>query len=542
MEKTLYPTKEQKAVIDYNSSLVAIAKPGSGKTFVLSQLIKKILPILPQHSGVIAISYTNKASNELKRRSSTSGTNVKRSFFGTIDSFCSSEIIIPFLTQLWGKSIEEISIIKISDLSEEDQEAFSDIHENTISEDDIDAHLSELKSHFSKGILFLETTGALAQYVVKNSSACRRYLFARYSHVIVDEYQDSGLEQHELFLQLQALGLIAIAVGDPDQSIFGFSNKDPKYLLSLAKNEDFKTFSINQNHRSHPSIVNYSSQLLDDQADLIESDAIKVFRKRCSGGNANLANWIDQSISSFKKEYKIEKSSEIAILVRGSRSGYDLDSKIKAKHRYFETHPLESHLSLWANLFSALLTYRYNNTHTAQDIIDATATRLSSIEIKDVKAKIKLTRKIDEDSLYDHLIDIAGLLLPKAFSQRAVDLLQQSDASSLKDYFSPAIDDELQIMTLHKSKGLEFDLVFHLDLHEWMLPYQDLGPDRDFDNPVFPSWDQDLNLHYVGVTRARKALILCTTDKRINAKGEIKQAKPSKFLRLKNLSQLRTTL
>ena len=542
MATTLSPTKEQQAIIDYDASLVAIAKPGSGKTFVLSQLIKKILPSLPQHSGVIAISYTNKASNELKRRSSTSGTNTKSSFFGTIDSFCSSEIIIPFLTQLWGKPVEEISIIKISDLPDKDQEAFSDIHENTVSMDDVESHLSELRSYYLRGILFLETTGALAQHVIQKSTACTRYLSARYSHVIVDEYQDSGLEQHELFLQLQTMGLVAVAVGDPDQSIFGFSNKDPKYLLSLAKNSGFKTFPINKNHRSHPSIVNYSSRLLDKQADLIESDATRVFHKHCNGGSTELANWIDRSITTLQKRYTISKLSDIAILVRSSRSGHELDSKVKSKHRYFETHALENHLSLWANLFTALLTYRYNKTHTIQDIIDATAPRLKTAEKKGIKAKVRQTRKVSKEKLYDHLIDIADRLLPNAFSQSAINLLQQSEISSLADYFSPAKDDELQIMTLHKSKGLEYDLVFHLDLHEWVLPYQELGPDRDFDNPIFPSWDQDLNLHYVGATRARKALVLCTSDKRLNYKREIKRAKPSKFLMIHGLAQLRKTL
>lgn len=114
-------TKEQDAVIDYQGSLVAIAKPGSGKTSVLSQLIKKILPDLPAYRGVIAISYTNKASDELKKRSTSSGVDIKGSFLGTIDRFCDSEIIIPFLPHLWGIPDEEISVTKISDLHEDEQ-------------------------------------------------------------------------------------------------------------------------------------------------------------------------------------------------------------------------------------------------------------------------------------------------------------------------------------------------------------------------------------------------------------------------------------
>jgi len=56
------PTAEQKKAIDYPGSMVIIAKPGSGKTFVIAEKIRSILPVLPDYRGVIAISYTNKAS------------------------------------------------------------------------------------------------------------------------------------------------------------------------------------------------------------------------------------------------------------------------------------------------------------------------------------------------------------------------------------------------------------------------------------------------------------------------------------------------
>jgi DNA helicase-2/ATP-dependent DNA helicase PcrA len=61
------PTPEQIAAIDYSNSLVAIAKPGSGKTFVLARKIRNVLSTLLDHQGVIAISYTNKSSEELRR-------------------------------------------------------------------------------------------------------------------------------------------------------------------------------------------------------------------------------------------------------------------------------------------------------------------------------------------------------------------------------------------------------------------------------------------------------------------------------------------
>ena len=88
------PTPDQLRAINYSDSMVVIAKPGSGKTYVVSEKIRRILPELPEHKGVIAISYTNKASSELKKRSTRNGIKQKGSFFGTIDKFCDREIIM----------------------------------------------------------------------------------------------------------------------------------------------------------------------------------------------------------------------------------------------------------------------------------------------------------------------------------------------------------------------------------------------------------------------------------------------------------------
>ncbi|MBU3050517.1 UvrD-helicase domain-containing protein, partial [Chryseobacterium indologenes] len=106
------PTKQQKIILDYNGNSVVIAAPGSGKTFVVSQKIKQNLKSLQDHQGIIAISYTNKASNELKRRSLSNGENAKASFFGTIDKFCISEILIPFGKLIFGIPKNDLKIIK----------------------------------------------------------------------------------------------------------------------------------------------------------------------------------------------------------------------------------------------------------------------------------------------------------------------------------------------------------------------------------------------------------------------------------------------
>lgn len=544
--RSFEPTTDQKKAIDYSDSMVVIAKPGSGKTYVVSEKIRNILPDLPEHQGVIAISYTNKASNELKKRSSRNGINQKGSFFGTIDKFCDGEIIIPFLAQMWGKPMEEITVAKISGLEQEEQEQFSAIQCNQVSLDDLGAHLEIVKSYFKNGRLFLETNGALALYVLINSIACQNYVRARYSHVFIDEYQDSGLEQHELFLTLKELGLVAVAVGDADQSIFQFSGKDSKYLLELAKSDGFKSFPVDINHRCHPSIVNYSMRLLSEDASLLDAEECRVFYKLIRGKQESIAAWIDASIENLRGQYGVEKNCEIGILARGNVSGSLVSDALRTKHRYFLIHPLEEHFSLWARLFCQLLTYRFDKTVTAQEIVDESPAILSKSELQEVRKDFRRLRIVKQVDLAGPIVAIAEVLLPNGRSDEAVHLLKDSLKDGLADSFEPANDDEVQIMSLHKSKGLEFDIVFHLDMYEWILPAKRPGPNNDFDNPVYPCLEQDVKLHYVGITRARKACFLCTSTKRgardFNTGQPVtRNGSPSNFFRIHKLGELRET-
>ena len=58
---------EQKEIIKDKNNLVIIARPGSGKTYTIVEKIQLILEDLYNYRGIIAISFTNKASEELRR-------------------------------------------------------------------------------------------------------------------------------------------------------------------------------------------------------------------------------------------------------------------------------------------------------------------------------------------------------------------------------------------------------------------------------------------------------------------------------------------
>lgn len=84
----------------------------------------------------------------------------------------------------------------------------------------------------------------------------------------------------------------------------------------------------------------------------------------------------------------------------------------------------------------------------------------------------------------------------------------------------------------------EFDVIFHLNMSDWELPYKQIEH-GDFNNPQYPNWEQDLNLHYSGITKARKTCYLVRGAQRTNSNDCLRNARDSEFLGLHGLDSLR---
>ena len=124
-----------------------------------------------------------------------------------------------------------------------------------------------------------------------------------------------------------------------------------------------------------------------------------------------------------------------------------------------------------------------------------------------------------------------------AFNKESVELLERIlNNRILYESYKEAEKDEIQIMTLHKSKGLEFKVVFHLDLYKYIMPREGRSKNGIWG---YTDFNQCLNLHYVGITRAIDTCILITSTFRYNSDGIIKQGIDSDFLIRNGLNSLR---
>lgn len=329
-------TKEQLDAINYDGNLVITACPGSGKTTILAYKIATCLSYSKDYQGVVALSYTNKSSEELKARCRKLGAELNSSFFGTIDKFLINEITLPFLRQVWGGNERDLEIVKYTDLPQELKDKTNkyfergDFHSNT-SFDGMDS----LKDVYLKGMVVLDFIPHLAFYIVRTSYSCQRYLMAKYISFFVDEYQDTGYFTHQVFKFIPTLGMPLTIVGDLDQSIYLYSHRSSDSLKYFMSDSGFCHKEITVNHRCHPSIVNYANRIKNFECQLTSCDEIFVYRKCVDGNQIDIAKWIGEILDKVKNKFSISDNKEIAILVRSNACAELISDNLVVSNRAY---------------------------------------------------------------------------------------------------------------------------------------------------------------------------------------------------------------
>lgn len=539
------PTPIQRDIINDEGNTVVLASPGSGKTFVMSEKIKKILgnEDVPEYQGVIAISYTRKASGNLKRRALSDGVWSKNSFFGTIDSFCLTQIILPFGDYVMGYAAKEVRPVVFGSLNTERKTDFEWIIRDHSDYEDINQQgWNNLYQLYHEGKVLIESLELIALHVIKECEACRKHLQARFRYIFIDEFQDADTYTNGIFHELIGLGLIGNAVGDVNQSIFGYAHKSSQYLEELETAPGFTPYWLEGNFRCSIPIVNYSSRLLHPDYVITESEDEPVKLVYVNGDEESVADYLNHHIEVHCAEREITDMGEVAILVRNGRTQTAIDNCLDIPHRVIETTALDQDLNPRSRLYAQLLQFYFSDNMSFLGVIDDNAdyemmTKNERDRLITLKEEIKSVEENEiEDELPRLFKAVADIVLPKFEEGDAKNnLIMVLGNERMRDTYKPLTGNEVVIMTLHKAKGLEFEMVYHLNMNEYEIPF------KKYENyqAVYPNETQDLDLHYVGITRAKKACFLITNTLRHNSYDELKRSQPSEFLSRNGVDELR---
>ncbi len=435
-------------IIEDSGNVVVTAKPGSGKTFTIVEKIKQISQTIYDYQGIIAISFTRKASHELEVRCKNSGVPRKLSFYGTIDNFYISQIIMPFAKHITNSLVQFEVKTSVKDVPE--FESLSEIAMGISAE-----HEKLLIKSLENGYVFLDICGETALFILTHVQEAKAYLTSRYTHIFIDEYQDCGDIQHKIFIFLVNAGLKGIAVGDVNQAIYAFSNRYPKYLISLITNPKFTFYEITKNHRCHQSISNYSLKLFNINIK-IPCEEKRVFKVTLNGDESSIAKAIGNYLPEIKKKYRTDENNKIGILCRNNTSAQIVSQNLGLPCKLFMETELDRYNAYWARFFNDFLQCYYDQSIFKVDFVDRYINKESNPKTYQKALEIvdRLFDLADMELIHNvcEIIKLAKQIYPEYENAETIEVFK--DVLGTKDKllsYMPATNEEVNILTHHIS-------------------------------------------------------------------------------------------
>jgi DNA helicase-2/ATP-dependent DNA helicase PcrA len=280
----------------YESSgnCVILAGPGSGKTKTLTiKLARMLTEDVSPPSGIACLTYSTECARELQQRLSGLGVVESQNvFIGTLHSFSLKNVVAPFSRMSDLALPNEFSVTSVGDqdllftqalnatIGDENPYKYRtrfDRYRRTYLQReskefrDTDAEIANLILEYEKRLLAaklvdFDTMVLWALQLIERHEWVRKCLRARFPILVVDEYQDLGLSLHRIVLALcQKAGVRLVAVGDPDQSIYGFTGAMPRLLKELAGADWVESVNLRFNYRCGRRIVAASLTALGEE-------------------------------------------------------------------------------------------------------------------------------------------------------------------------------------------------------------------------------------------------------------------------------------
>lgn len=396
----------------------------------------------------------------------------------------------------------------------------------------------------------------------KNKDVLEKYQ-QRWQYIHIDEYQDTNKVQYKIVQLLSQKHKNICVVGDADQNIYSWRGANIENILNFEKDfPNSKTILLEENYRSSKNILDAANQIIKKNVQRQEKN---LFTQNPQGEKIGLymaynekdeANFIAQKSNELVKNGVLPK--EIAVLYRTNFQSRILEEAFLNTNlnyqvlgtKFFERKEIQDIL---AYLKSAL---NPDNLTSFKRIINEPPRGIGKITLDKIiegkeetlnpKTKIKLnnfklllknistlaqTEKVSDCIKY--IISESGLAekyknkneedlerlgnmqefvslalkydnLP--LGEGIEKLIEESSLASDQD----EIDEEkgaIKLMTVHASKGLEFDYVFICGLEE------DLFPSRINDTDTNKN-EEERRLFYVALTRARKKIFLSYASSR----------------------------
>jgi DNA helicase-2/ATP-dependent DNA helicase PcrA len=336
-------------------AVLVLAGAGSGKTRVLTHRVAYLI----NNSGVspyniIAITFTNKAAEEMKDRLINMLGDISGMWVCTIHSMCNR------ILRQFADRIGYTKAFSIYDEEDKRRVLKDIIKSNPDNDEKTDSLIKEVKGAISsaknKNLTYedclengyfgyntklfcdiyaeyerrLKKCNALdfddlilkAYYLLNSDSECRQYFQDKFEYIHIDEFQDTNVLQYKLIKLLAFKHKNIFAVGDDDQSIYSFRGAEVENINRFTEDfADTKIFKLQQNYRSTKKILEVANCVIKNNSKRMEK---KLWTENSEGVRAERyeaqdeqdeARYVSSMINSLV-QYSGYKYSDFAVLIR----------------------------------------------------------------------------------------------------------------------------------------------------------------------------------------------------------------------------------
>lgn len=451
---------------------LVVAGPGTGKTHAFTHRIARLIERGTPAEQILAVTFTRAAALEIHERLKTLlGPRAEGLW---VDTFHAAALRVlreqSYPAAGMTAAPEEVKNAILADIIPRcDLPAFLEALRRTKQQGrwPEDEKSREYQARLrEKNLLDFDDIFLFVRRLFDERPAVRTHYRDRFRHVLVDEFQDTSPQQYEFMRHVAGANLCVI--GDPDQSIYGFLGEGFRpFSRFMADYPGHGVLTLSENYRSQATILLAAQQV-------IASNPAPLPREL----TARLAQGLPVDILSFSTDRQEAAGivRKIEALVGGS-SHFTRDTG-------------------WAE--------KTGGGFSFQDIAVLYRTHAQA-------------RAIEE------ALNQAGLPF-RSFGKKKPGVSALEDLADFQGNEGLPKGEHIHLMTLHRSKGLEFPVVFIAGLEEGLLP---AGPRAGQNGDE--TLAEERRLFYVGMTRAKSRLFLTWTKERFIF-GEIRKANASRFL------------
>lgn len=398
-----------------------------------------------------------------------------------------------------------------------------------------------------------------------------------YKYILIDEFQDINRIQMNIIELLASPLNNIFVVGDDDQSIYGFRGARPEIMIEFKDYyPEAELIVLNVNYRSTQSIINVAGRVIENNKTRLDKCAHANNDKDFQPDIRKFRNQVEELkfVVSKIKEYENQgiSLSEMAILVRNNSQIQEISSFLK--NRKIEAESGKHRSNIYNGMVAKdILSYvrgalKFDGTYFNEDLIyvlNKPQRYISRQVVLSVNMNISAVRRIysknNIDSFLFHIemirklppqaalsyirkgagyeeylrlyaiennIPMSGLLkqleqLVQECSKfntleqwiNSIDSAQNSEGQNFgkKSSGEGDINNRINIMTMHGSKGLEFKAVFIVDANQGIIPTSKALRERDF--------EEERRLFYVAITRAIDYLNIYAVEERLGCPIEV---------------------